>query len=56
MRSGVSPTPYQQEAELDFDKHFWELFAEKIDKNNSSTLYQEQADLVFCESFLRTIY
>ena len=56
MRSGVSPPPYQQQAELDFDEPFWELFAEKIDKNNSSTPYQEQADLVFCESFLHTIY
>ena len=29
MRSGVSPTPYQQQAELDFDKPFWELWFAK---------------------------
>ena len=51
MRLGVSPTPYQQQAELDFDEPFWELFAEKIRKNNSSTTHQEQADLDFYESF-----
>ena len=47
MRSGVSPTPYQQQAGLDFDEPFWELFDEKIRKNNSSTPHQEQADLFF---------
>ena len=53
MRSGVSPTPYQQQAVLDFDEPFWELFAEKIRKNNSSTPHQEQADLDFYESFTK---
>ena len=45
MRSGVSPTPYQQQAELDFDEPFWEF--------NSSTPHQEQADLDFYESFTK---
>ena len=52
MRSGVSPTPYQQQADLDFDEPFWELFADKIRKNNSSTPHQEQADLDFYKSFV----
>ena len=53
MRSGVSPTPYQQQAGLDFDEPFWDLFDEKIRKNNSSTPHQEQADLDFYESFTK---
>ena len=44
-------TPYQQQAELDFDEPFRELFAEKIRKKNSSTPPQVQADLDFYESF-----
>ena len=51
MRSGVPPTPYQQQAGLDFDEPFWDLFDEKIRKNNSSTPPQEQADLDFYEPF-----
>ena len=53
MRSGVSPTPYHQQAGLDFDEPFWDLFDEKIRKNNSSTPHQEQADLfLFHKSFV----
>ena len=55
MRSGVSPIPYQQQAGLDFDEPFWELYAEKIRKNNSSTPHQEQADLDFYEPFSESL-
>ena len=51
----MSPTPYQQQAELDFDEPFWELYAEKIRKNNSSTPHQEQADLDFYEPFSESL-
>ena len=49
------PHPYQQQAGLDFDEPFWELFAEKIRKNNSSTPHQERADLDFYEPFSESL-
>ena len=51
----MSPTPYQQQAELDFDEPFWELYAGKIRKNNSSIPHQERADLDFYEPFSESL-